>query len=92
MTLRQLFQDHYWDSFEANKDLIMKHVDAILALEVAEKRKNCQHLNRQGNGMLSSDGSSRYDWYCPNCGESGHSETLAQSVKTRVDITSIPRW
>lgn len=33
MSLRELFADHYWDSFEADKDLIMKHIDAVLELE-----------------------------------------------------------
>lgn len=35
MRLRELFQDHYWDTFEADKDLIMKHIDAVLTLSAA---------------------------------------------------------
>lgn len=30
--LLALFQDHYWDSFEPNKDLVMAHVRGVLAL------------------------------------------------------------
>ena len=78
MSLRQLFQDHYWDTFEADKDLIMKHIDFVLELETLQKRQSCRHLNKQGNGMVSSDGSSKFDWYCPNCGATGHSETSAR--------------
>lgn len=28
----QLFRDHYWDTFERDKDLILKHVESVLAL------------------------------------------------------------
>lgn len=86
MDLRELFQDHYWDTFEADKDLIMKHVDAVLALEAAEKRKNCQHLNRQGTGSVSSDGASMFEWYCPNCGEQGKYETKPMTA------IKVPFW
>ena len=34
--LRQLFADHYWDTFHADRDLIMKHIDAVLALSRAQ--------------------------------------------------------
>ncbi len=33
--LRDLFADHYWDSFEGSKSLIMKHVDFVLSLTAA---------------------------------------------------------
>jgi hypothetical protein len=28
--LRQLFADHYWDSFQEDKDIIMKHIEFVL--------------------------------------------------------------
>ena len=70
MNLSQLFADHYWDSFEADKELILKHVDAVLTLYAAQLRKNCKHYSKIGNGSASSDGSGSYSWYCPACGAS----------------------
>ena len=35
-TLRELFQDHYWDTFEADKEIIMKHIDAVLKMKCRE--------------------------------------------------------
>lgn len=70
MSLRQLFTDHYWDSFEGDKDLVLKHVNAVLDLHEANMRKNCKHFNRIGNGSAGSDGSGSYSWYCPACGAS----------------------
>lgn len=29
-TLRQLFEDHYWDSFQTDKQIVMKHVNCVL--------------------------------------------------------------
>jgi hypothetical protein len=54
---------------------------AIAALDshrAAEKRKNCKHHNTTGTGMVGSDGSSYYDWYCKDCYASGRSETPAR--------------
>lgn len=36
--LRALFADHYWDSFQSDKDIIMKHVDYVLSLVNYEGR------------------------------------------------------
>lgn len=30
-------------------------------------KENCDHPRARGNGMLSSDGSSKTSWYCPDC-------------------------
>lgn len=80
MGLRELFADHYWDTFEADKDLVMKHIDAVLALEAAEKRKNCKHFNRTGTGCVGSDGSGWSTWHCSECGASYDSR--ASTVQT----------
>lgn len=40
-----------------------------------EKRRTCQHPNKRGSGMIGSDGSSRTEWWCPDCGKSGKHET-----------------
>lgn len=31
-SLRDLFGDHYWDSFQGDKEVVMKHIDSVLAL------------------------------------------------------------
>lgn len=33
--LRRLFADHYWNNFEGDKDLILKHVDFVLSATVS---------------------------------------------------------
>lgn len=38
-------------------------------------KETCKHSMRIGSGMIGSDGSSKSSWYCPECGDSGHSET-----------------
>lgn len=50
-------------------------LDAVDRLRSELKRQNCQHFNKRGNGMLASDGSSSWYWYCPDCGASGRGET-----------------
>jgi hypothetical protein len=30
--LRKLFEDHYWDTFESDKKIILKHIDFVLSL------------------------------------------------------------
>lgn len=67
-------QDVLQRSHRAIRD--MRMLKAFVA-QAAEKRKNCKHSNRTGTGMVASDGSSHYDWYCRECGASGHSETPA---------------
>jgi hypothetical protein len=66
--LTKLFADHYWDSFEADKELILKHVDAVLALYAAHLRKSCKHYSKIGQWSAGSDGSVSYSWHCPACG------------------------
>lgn len=31
-SLRDMFDDHYWDSFQGDKEIVMKHIDSVLAL------------------------------------------------------------
>ena len=38
-------------------------------------QKTCPHHNKRGTGMISANGASRTDWYCPDCGASYHHET-----------------
>ncbi len=51
-----------------------------------EKKKTCRHDSKRGTGMVSTDGASRYDWYCPECGTSGHSETPARATPDPVRV------
>jgi len=37
--------------------------------------KTCKHPQARGSGSLSSDGASKSDGYCPDCGASWHQET-----------------
>lgn len=55
--------------------------EAICALDrhrAAEKRANCEHHGKRGSGHIASDGSSSMEWWCPDCGASGKSETPAR--------------
>jgi len=49
----------------------MRMLRAFVTALAEEKRKNCKHFNRHGNGALSSDGASSYHWHCAECGASG---------------------
>lgn len=60
------------------EDVARAAIAALDAYRAEERRKNCQHLNKTGTGMVGSDGSSYYDWYCRDCHASGHSETPAR--------------
>lgn len=48
--------------------------DVLDAIE-AHRRATCQHPRKQGQGTLSSDGSSHSTWYCPDCFASGEHST-----------------
>jgi hypothetical protein len=52
-------------------------ITTVDAFREEEKRKNCRHYNKFGNGSLSSDGSSSFSWYCKDCGASGKSDLMA---------------
>lgn len=54
-------------------------IAATDAFRREENRKNCHHDRRVGNGSLSSDGASSYQWFCPECGASEKYETSAFS-------------
>lgn len=36
----------------------------------AERRRHCKHLNKMGDGWVSSDGKSGGSWRCTDCGVS----------------------
>lgn len=42
-------------------------IDLRKAVPVPITKENCNHPRRIGNGSLSSDGSSKTSWYCPDC-------------------------
>lgn len=69
---------------------------ARAALEAAEREREkrriatCTHFNKWGSGTLSSDGSSKLDWHCKDCGKSFHSETPPRPPAP-IDILSIPQ-
>ena len=44
-------------------------------------RKTCRHPRKSGNGMVSSDGSSSYSWYCPDCYDGGETICPPRSVR-----------
>jgi hypothetical protein len=50
-------------------------IEAVNAYRAEEKRKNCKHFNRIGNGYAGSDGSSWSAWSCQSCGASYDSRT-----------------
>lgn len=52
-------------------------LEAAEKVRAAEKRAACTHPARKGSGFMCSDGSSKYDWFCPDCGASGSHETKA---------------
>lgn len=57
---------------------------ARAALEAAEKvreserKANCQHARRNGQYQTSGDGSSKWWWFCSDCGRSDRGETPAR--------------
>lgn len=88
----------YWEADPADAE---KMVDgyremAKAALEAAERVREqhrvatCTHPNKWGSGTMSSDGSSKLDWHCKDCGKSFHSETPAQPASP-LNILTLPR-
>lgn len=55
---------------DANARRILGDPYGIDGSAVEEKRRNCRHFNRQGSGTVGSDGSSKWSWYCADCGAS----------------------
>lgn len=53
--------------------------------------KSCKHPNRNANGWVSTDGSSRVEWHCPNCGASGCDETPARERTGLNALELLPR-
>lgn len=68
-----LFRDLF--NQEDRHDIIKVVIATVDSHRSEQKRKNCRHFNRLGNGSLSSDGSSSFSWFCPECGSSGNSES-----------------
>lgn len=60
-------------------------IAAVDAFREEEKRKNCRHYNKFGNGSVSFDGSSSFSWYCRDCGASGQSEYVANPALPSTD-------
>ena len=66
-------KDHYWDSLEKDKDLIIKHIKEGFYLE--EKPKElcwCDGRTIKLEKMYGYDGNIQKTWdilYCPHCGK-----------------------
>lgn len=66
--LRKLFEDHYWDTFESDKKIILKHIDFVLSLwnlRTPEPTKDKSMLSRVFVGKkkaLDSHGCWTGDW------------------------------
>lgn len=70
----------YLDPFQ--RDVLAKAaLRAAEAEREVERKENCKHPNKTGNGTVSSDGSSKWNWYCSDCGASGNSEIAPRLVR-----------
>jgi hypothetical protein len=55
--------------------------DFVIAEIARDRRENCKHPRKNGTGMVGSDGSSKMTWSCPDCGQSGGTETPARPTQ-----------
>ena len=51
-------KDHYWDSFEPQRELIIKHIESIA--EFFKEPENCEYCK----GVMQSN----YRFTCKDCG------------------------
>jgi hypothetical protein len=56
--LRELFHDHYWDSLMQWRDLILKHIDAVLEMAALKDTKS----DEPPPPPEDKRGVSRYGW------------------------------
>lgn len=97
---RDAYRDYMHQADPRYPALHMLHEAAIRRALIAaeaerdeDRRKNCTHPRRIGNGMVCSDGSSESSWSCPDCGACGHSRTPPRpdGEGMRAMLSSLPR-
>jgi hypothetical protein len=67
------------------RDLAEAGLSAFHREEAIARRESCQHPNKRGSGSIGSDGSSTWDWYCPDCGTSD-SGSVQGTVKPPLNV------